>query len=277
LHYLNRNNTSVYFAIITNKMDSSKLTFQEERRYKRHIMLPEIGVEGQLKLKRSKVLVIGAGGLGAPILEYLAAAGVGTIGIMDDDIIDESNLQRQVLYEVKDIGKLKAIIASQRINAQNPLIQINVLNTRFSIKNALDIAEKYDIIVDATDNYSTRYLLSDVSVLLNIPLIYGSIHHFQGQLSVFNYQNGPSYRCLYPEPPKKNEAPDPGEEGILGILPGIIGCLQANEAIKIIVGFGEVLSGKLQVFNSLDLSFYKLDIKKNPENFKITALGDYKY
>ncbi|MFC2086368.1 ThiF family adenylyltransferase [Bacteroidota bacterium] len=256
-------------------MDSSKLTFQEQRRYKRHIMLPEIGEAGQIKLKAGRALIIGAGGLGAPILEYLVAAGVGTIGIMDDDVIDESNLQRQVLYEVKDIGKLKAIVASQRLHAQNPLVTINVLNTRFSIKNALDIAEKYDVLVDASDNYATRYLLSDVSILLNIPFVYGSIYQFQGQLSVFNYNDGPSYRCLYPEPPKRDEAPDPSDIGILGVLPGIIGCMQANEVIKILAGFGEVLSGKMFIFNSLNLSFYNLEIKKNPENFKIQELGDY--
>ena len=256
-------------------MDSSKLTFQEQRRYKRHIMLPEIGEAGQEKLKAGKVLIAGAGGLGTPILEYLVAAGVGTIGIMDDDVIDESNLQRQVLYEVKDIGKLKAIVASQRLHAQNPLVDINVLNIRLSYKNALEVAQNYDILVDGTDNYATRYLLSDVSILLNLPLVYGSIFKFQGQLSVFNYNNGPSYRCLYPEPPKRNEAPDPGDIGILGVLPGIIGSMQANEVIKILVGFGEVLSGKLFVFNSLDLSFYKLDIKKNQRNFEIRELGNY--
>ena len=257
-------------------MESLKLTFQEQRRYKRHIMLPEIGEEGQKKIKAARVLVIGAGGLGAPILEYLAAAGVGTIGIMDDDVIDESNLQRQVLYEVKDIGKLKAIVASQRLHAQNPLIDISVLNARFSIKNALDIAQNYDILVDATDNYATRYLMSDVSILCHIPLVYGSMYQFQGQLSVFNYNEGPSYRCLYPDPPKRNEAPDPSDIGILGVLPGIIGSMQANEVLKIIAGFGEVLSGKLFVFNSLDLSFYKLDIKRNNENFQIRELGNYK-
>jgi len=255
----------------------SKLTFQEQRRYKRHIMLSEIGEEGQEKLKAGKVLVIGAGGLGAPILEYLVAAGVGTIGIMDDDVIDESNLQRQVLYEVKDIGKLKAIIASQRLNAQNPLVTINILNTRFSIKNALDIAEKYDILVDATDNYATRYLLSDVSALLNIPLVYGSIYQFQGQLSVFNYKGGPSYRCLYPEPPKRDEAPDPSDIGILGVLPGVIGSMQANEVLKIMGEFGDVLSGKLFVYNSLSSSFYQLDIERNEKNFQIRELGDYKF
>lgn len=256
-------------------MDSSKLTFQEQRRYKRHIMLPEIGEAGQIKLKAGKVLIIGAGGLGAPILEYLVAAGVGYIGIMDDDVIDESNLQRQVLYEVKDIGKLKAIVASQRLHAQNPLINIHVLNVRLSYKNALDIAQNYDILVDASDNYATRYLLSDVSILLNLPLVHGSIYQFQGQLSVFNYNDGPSYRCLYPEPPNRDDAPDPSDIGILGVLPGIIGSMQANEVIKMLAGFGEILSGKLFVFNSLNLSFYKLDIKKNPKNFEIRGLGDY--
>jgi len=254
-----------------------KLTFQEQRRYNRHIMLPEIGVAGQEKLKAAKVLVIGAGGLGAPVLEYLCAAGVGTIGIMDDDVVDESNLQRQVLYEVKDIGKLKAIVASQRLYAQNPLIQVQVINTRFSKKNALKIASQFDILVDATDNYSTRYLLSDTAILLDIPLVHGSIYQFQGQITVFNYKKGPSYRCLYPDPPKRSESPDPGDVGILGVLPGIIGSIQANEVIKIIVGFGEVLSGKLLIFNALDLNSYKLDISKNPENFEIEELGDYNF
>lgn len=255
-------------------MDTS-LSFQEQRRYKRHIMLDEIGEEGQERLKAGKVLVVGAGGLGAPILEYLVAAGVGTIGIMDDDVIDESNLQRQVLYEVKDIGKLKAIVASQRLYAQNPLVTIDVLNTRFNVKNALEIAEKYDVLVDATDNYKTRYLLNDVAILLNLPLVYGSIYRFEGQLSVFNYQDGPSYRCLYPQPPKKDEAPDPGDIGILGVLPGIIGSMQANEVIKIIGKFGKVFSGKLLVFNSLDVTFYTLNIERNQDNFKIKELGVY--
>lgn len=253
-------------------MKPVNFSFQEQRRYKKHILLSDFGEEGQKKLKRGRVLVIGAGGLGAPVLQYLVAAGIGTIGIVDDDIVDESNLQRQVLYQVNDIGKHKSIIAAQKLHNQNPLISITPLNIRFTANNAFQIAANYDVIVDASDNFSTRYLINDVSVLLNIPFVYGSVYQYEGQLSVFNYKNGTSYRCLYPNTKKVKKKESPSETGLLGVLPGIVGSLQANEVLKIIAEFGEVLSGKLLLVNTLNLSFYKIDIVKNPKNFNIETL-----
>jgi len=256
-------------------METGNLTPQELRRYNRHIMLPEIGPEGQEALKKAKVLVVGAGGLGCPVLQYLSAIGVGKVGILDFDKVDEENLQRQVLYGLHDLGKLKAIIAKTRLQQLNPLVDYETINIPLDKTNALEIIQQYDIVVDATDNYPTRYMINDACVILNKTMVYGSIYKFEGQISVFNYNNGPTYRCFYPIPPDNQEAPDPSEIGVIGVLPGIIGSFQANEVIKIIIEKGEILSGKLLVINILTPSIYSVNIKKNPENLSINEMGDY--
>ena len=234
-------------------------------RYNRHILLPEIGITGQNKLQKSKVLVIGAGGLGCPILQYIAAAGIGTIGIVDFDIVEESNLQRQILFGSSTLGENKAIAAKQRLLDINKTLSINAYPFALTRKNALSLFEQYDIIVDGTDNFETRYLINDASIITNKPLVYGAIYKFEGQVSVFNYQNGPSYRCLFPNPPKDGSVKNCSEIGVLGVLPGIIGTLQANEVIKIILGIGTVLNGKLQCYNSLSTQSYTLEITKNQD------------
>jgi len=245
------------------------LTEKETVRYNRHLLLPEIGAEGQEKLKHAKVLVIGAGGLGCPVLMYLAAAGTGTLGILDFDNVDISNLQRQVLYGTDDLGKSKALIAKQKLSAQNPLIRIESINTKLSTQNALDIFSGYDIIVDGTDNFSTRYLVNDACLLLGKILVSGAVFKFQGQAAVFNFPSaegrGPSYRCLFPSPPPPESSPSCSEAGVMGVLPGIIGTLMANEVIKIITGVGEVLSGKMLLMDSLTLDFQTVTIERNPE------------
>ena len=214
-------------------------------------MLSEIGITGQKKLKDSKVLVIGAGGLGCPVLQYITAAGVGSIGIIDFDVVDVSNLQRQILYSTNDIGANKAAAAKERLNALNPLINIIAYEYKLSNKNALELFSQYDIIVDGSDNFSTRYLVNDACVLTEKPLVYGAIHKFEGQVTVFNFEQGPSYRCLFPEAPSPDSAPNCSETGVLGVLPGIIGVYQANEVLKIILGIGESLSGKLLLIDAL--------------------------
>jgi adenylyltransferase/sulfurtransferase len=238
-------------------------------------MLPEIGSEGQEALKKSRILVVGAGGLGCPVLQYLAAAGVGKLGIVDFDTVNEENLQRQVLYGLHDLGKLKSIIAKTRLQQLNPLVEYEVINIRLDKTNAIDIIKQYDIVVDATDNYPSRYLINDACVILGKPMVYGGIYKFEGQLSVFNYRGGPTYRCLYPSQPDEKEAPDPSEVGVIGMLPGIIGSLQANEVLKIIVGNGQVLSGELFVINILEPSTYTVHIKKNPENLARTDISEF--
>ncbi len=238
-------------------------------------MLSEIGTKGQEKLLQAKVLVVGAGGLGCPVLQYLAAAGVGVLGLMDDDIVDESNLQRQVLYGSQDIGKLKAIVAKQKLSKSNDLSSYNVLNIKLNKKNVLDVVKDYDIVVDATDNFPSRYLINDACIILNKPMVYGAIYKFQGQVTVFNYNGGPSYRCLHPIPPKPNEVAMPEEDGVIGVLPGIVGSLQANEVIKIIIQKGEVLSGKLWIQDIFYNRSYSVVIKKQSENFQIKELGSY--
>ena len=248
-----------------------QLSAEEKEQYSRHLILEEIGVEGQLKLKKSKILVIGAGGLGCPILQYLSAAGVGTIGIIDDDIVDQSNLQRQVLFTHQDIGKSKAESAVQRLQLLNPYITFKSYKTRLTKDNALDLFKEYEIIVDGTDNFPTRYLINDAAVLANKPVVFGSIFKFDGQVSVFNYQNGPSYRCLFPSPPKPNEVPNCSEIGVLGVLPGIIGSVQAAEALKIVLNLGEVLSGKLLTFSALTMKQTVLSFEKNT-SISITSL-----
>lgn len=254
---------------------SIQLSDAEQRRYSRHLLLANIGLEGQLKLKNARVLVIGAGGLGCPVLLYLAAAGVGTLGIVDADIVDESNLQRQVLYGMDDVGTAKTTAAVRRLAALNPHVHCIEYSTRLTAENALDILNNFDIIVDGSDNFLTRYLLNDACVILGKPLVFGSIFTFEGQVSVFNYEGGPTYRCLYPEPPAPGDVPSCSEAGVLGVLPGIIGSLQANEVIKIITGIGEVLSGKLFLMDALTLSTTTLQFQRNPAVAAVTALIDY--
>lgn len=220
-------------------------------RYHRQIILPEIGTAGQEKLDASKVLVIGAGGLGCPVLQYLTAAGVDTIGIVDFDTVDISNLHRQILYGTSSLGTNKAVAAKQRLTDLNPTLTINTYAKKLTPKNAISLFSEYDIIVDGTDNFSTRYLVNDACIITDKPLVYGAIFKYEGQVSVFNYQNGPSYRCLFPEPPKAGSVPSCSEIGVLGVLPGIIGSMQANEVLKIILDLGDVLNGKLVMYNCL--------------------------
>lgn len=252
-------------------MSDIQFTKEELERYSRHLIIPEFNIEGQRKLKQARVLVIGTGGLGAPLLQYLAAAGVGTIGIVDFDVVEDSNLQRQVLFTQKDIGRPKVEVAKERILAQNPHITVNTYNTLFTSKNALEIAEDYDIIADGTDNFPTRYLVNDVSVLLKIPNVYASIFRFEGQVTVFNYgdahgNTGPNYRDLFPEPPPPGLVPSCAEGGVIGVLPGILGSLQANEVIKVITGVGDNLSGKLFLFDALNFETRLLKVEKDPAN-----------
>ncbi|WP_029034751.1 HesA/MoeB/ThiF family protein [Salinimicrobium terrae] len=241
------------------------LTEKEKQRYLRHILLDEIGEAGQLKLKQAKVLVIGAGGLGCPVLQYLAAAGVGKIGIIDDDLVESSNLQRQILFSEKNVGEPKVIAAKNRLQEMNSLIEIVAYNERLTAKNAYDLFSEYDIIVEGSDNFTTKYLTNDAAVLTEKPLVLGSIFKFDGQVSVFNYQNGPTYRCLFPEPGSAEEMPSCSEVGVLGILPGIIGNLQANEVLKIILGIGNVLSGKLLLFDVFEMQNKILPFSKNSD------------
>ena len=257
------------------------LSHAEILRYSRHLLIPEVGLSGQKKIKAASVLVIGTGGLGSPVALYLAAAGVGHIGLVDYDKVDESNLQRQVIHGTSQIGKLKVESARQRMLDINPDIQVEVYNEPFTSENALQIAKDYDILIDGTDNFPTRYLSNDVSVLLGKPNVYGSIFRFDGQVSVFDARNGPCYRCLFPEPPPPGLVPSCAEGGVLGVLPGTIGTLQATEALKLILGIGETLSGRLLLFNALDMSFDFVTLRKNPNckicgpNPEITELIDY--
>lgn len=257
------------------------LSEKEKLRYSRHLILPDFGEETQQKLKNSKVLVVGTGGLGAPLLQYLSAAGIGTIGLVDFDSIDESNLQRQVLFSTEDIGLPKTKVAVQKLKKQNPNVRFIEYNIKLDSKNAREIISQYDIVADGTDNFPSRYLINDACYLENKVNVYGSIFQFEGQLSVFNYENGPNYRDLFPSPPPPGMVPDCAEGGVLGVLPGIIGALQALEIIKVIGRLGEVLSGKLLLMDSLDLSFRTINIPKDPENplsgnnKRITELIDY--
>ncbi|MGV3586072.1 MAG: molybdopterin-synthase adenylyltransferase MoeB [Adhaeribacter sp.] len=228
------------------------LESEELKRYNRHLLLPEIGFAGQEKLKAAKVLVIGAGGLGCPVLQYLAAAGVGTIGIVDDDVVDFSNLQRQILFTTADVGRKKAEVAAEKITALNPFVSVQVHAVRLSPDNAADLFRPYELIVDGSDNFPTRYLVNDTCVVLNKPLVFGSVFKFDGQVAVFNYQNGPTYRCLYPTPPALEESPNCADIGVLGVLPGLIGLYMANEVMKLACGIGTPLSGKLLVLDALE-------------------------
>jgi len=258
-----------------------KLSREEIQRYSRHLIMPEVGVEGQLKLKRARVLTIGTGGLGAPLGLYLAAAGVGHLGLVDFDVVDSSNLQRQVTFTTADVGKPKSEAAKARLSALNPAIEIVSYETRLTSENALDLFRDYDIIVDGTDNFPTRFLVNDACVLLGKPNVYGSIFRFEGQATVFGYPGGPCYRCLYPEPPPPGLVPSCAEGGVLGVLTGIVGSIQAMETIKLILGAGEPLVGRLLLFDALAMRFRELKLKKNPDcpmcgkNRTITKLIDY--
>jgi sulfur-carrier protein adenylyltransferase/sulfurtransferase len=257
------------------------LSNEEVLRYSRHLIMPEVGRDGQLKLKRAKVLCIGTGGLGAPLGLYLAAAGVGRIGLVDFDKVDQTNLQRQILFSTVDVGQPKIEAAAARLRGLNPDIQIDRHETRLTSENALDLFREYDIIVDGTDNFPTRYLVNDASILLGKPNVYGSIFRFEGQVSIFGYPGGPCYRCLYPEPPPPGLVPSCAEGGVLGVLPGIVGALQAAEAIKLILGKGEPLVGRLLLFDALAMRFRELKLRKNPEcpvcgaHRTVTKLIDY--
>lgn len=255
--------------------DSIQLTQDDYARYSRHLILPEVGLEGQKRLKAAKVLCIGTGGLGSPLLLYLAAAGIGRIGIVDFDIVDHSNLQRQVIHSTSWVGKPKIESAKNRIHEINPYCQVDLYETALSSENALSILEPYDIVVDGTDNFPTRYLVNDACVLLGKPNVYGSIFRFEGQATVFNYEDGPNYRDLYPEPPPPGMVPSCAEGGVLGILPGIIGVIQATETVKIILGKGQTLSGRLLLYNALDMKFRELKLRPNPERPVIDRLIDY--
>ena len=258
-----------------------ELSRDELARYDRHLIMPEVGIEGQKKLKAASVLAIGAGGLGAPLTMYLAAAGVGRIGVVDFDVVDSSNLQRQIIHGTKDVGRPKLDSARDRLRDINPFIQIDGYETRLSSDNALSLFRDYDIIIDGTDNFPTRYLVNDACVLLGKPNVYGSIFRFEGQASIFYAEQGPCYRCLYPEPPPPGLVPSCAEGGVLGILPGIIGIIQATEAVKLIIGKGEPLIGRLLLFDALKMKFRELKLRKNPDcpicgtNRTITKLIDY--
>ena len=295
IRYLEQNNTKVksgdvisIVPSVAGGMDSSKepptnaeFSKAEIERYSRHLIMPEVAMEGQKKLKQAKVLLIGMGGLGSPLAMYLAAAGVGRIGMVDFDVVDFTNLQRQVIYSTDEVGRSKLQSAQNRLQGINPYVHIDTYETRLTSENALDIFEKYDIIIDGTDNFPTRYLINDACVLLEKPNVYGSIFRFEGQASVFYAKEGPCYRCLYPEPPPPGLVPSCAEGGVLGILPGNVGLIQATEAIKLILGKGQPLIGRLLLFDALAMKYRELKLRKDPncpicgENPTIRALIDY--
>ncbi len=257
------------------------LSKAEILRYSRHLIMPEVGMDGQLKLKQAKVLCIGTGGLGAPLGLYLAAAGVGRIGLVDFDTVDFTNLQRQVLFGTSDVGRPKIAAAADHLRNLNPEIQIDTFETHLTSENALDILKDYDIVVDGTDNFPTRYLVNDACVILGKPNVYGSIFRFEGQITIFGAPDGPCYRCLYPEPPPPGLVPSCAEGGVLGVLPGIVGTIQAAETLKLIIGKGQSLAGRLLLFDALAMKFRELKLRKNPEcpvcgdHPTITKLIDY--
>ena len=256
-------------------LEEIELNKDEYERYSRHIILPEVGLEGQKRLKASSVACIGTGGLGSPLLLYLAAAGVGRIGIIDFDVVDSSNLQRQIIHGTSGVGKSKLESAKQRIQDINPFCEVDLYNTRITSENALDILRPYDVVVDGTDNFPTRYLVNDACVLLGKPNVYGSIFRFEGQASVFNYQDGPNYRDVFPEPPPPGMVPSCAEGGVLGVLCGVIGSIQATEAIKVILGMDNTLSGRLLLYDAQKMSFRELKVRPNPERPVIDKLIDY--
>jgi molybdopterin/thiamine biosynthesis adenylyltransferase/rhodanese-related sulfurtransferase len=262
------------------KRELPQLTHEEILRYSRHLILPDVGVEGQRKLKAAKVLLIGAGGLGSPLALYLAAAGVGTIGIVDFDVVDVTNLQRQVLHGTSDVGTPKLVSAKKRIAEINPHVTVNTYEVPFTSENALDIVKDYDIVIDGTDNFPTRYLVNDACVLLGKPNVYGSIYRFEGQASVFATKDGPCYRCLYPEPPPPGLVPSCAEGGVLGVLPGLVGTIQATEGLKLILGIGESLAGRLLLIDALGGNFRSVKLRKDPNcpacgTRTLTKLIDY--
>jgi adenylyltransferase/sulfurtransferase len=257
------------------------LTVDEVRRYSRHLIIPDVGKTGQRRLKNARVLCVGAGGLGSPALLYLAAAGVGTLGIIDFDVVDESNLQRQIIHGQSDVGRPKAVSAMESVREVNPLVNVVLHQERLDSDNAMQIFEPYDLIVDGTDNFATRYLVNDACVLLGKPYVWGSIYRFDGQASVFWAEHGPCYRCLYPEPPPPGMVPSCAEGGVLGVLCGSIGSIQVTEAIKLITGIGEPLVGRLMIYDALDMTYRSVTVRKDPEcavcgkNPTITELIDY--
>jgi adenylyltransferase/sulfurtransferase len=255
----------------TKPFEVSELTTSEVGRYSRHLVLPEVGMEGQQKLKAARVLCVGAGGLGSPLALYLAAAGIGTLGLVDFDVVDASNLQRQIIHSTRDIGRRKLDSAEEKLKALNPSVNIVKHETMLTSANALEILRKYEIVADGTDNFPTRYLVNDACVLLGKPNVYGSVFRFEGQASVFAAKDGPCYRCLYPEPPPPGLVPSCAEGGVLGILPGLIGIIQATEVIKLILGKGESIIGRLLLVDALKMRFRELKLRKNPQ---CPACGD---
>jgi adenylyltransferase/sulfurtransferase len=268
---------------ITEPTALPELTTDDLSRYSRHLILPEVGMEGQQKLKAARVLCVGTGGLGSPLALYLTAAGIGTLGLVDFDVVDSSNLQRQIIHSTKDIGRKKIDSAEEKLKALNPSINIVKHETMLTSANALDIIKDYDIVADGTDNFPTRYLVNDACVILKKPNAYGSIFRFEGQASVFATETGPCYRCLYPEPPPPGLVPSCAEGGVLGILPGLVGVIQATEVIKLILGKGEPLIGRLLLVDALSMRFRELKLRKNPEcpvcgvNPTVTQLIDYQH
>ncbi|MGA8109571.1 MAG: molybdopterin-synthase adenylyltransferase MoeB [Acidobacteriaceae bacterium] len=268
-------------ATTTQPQTLPELSTDELARYSRHLILPEVGMEGQQKLKAAKVLCVGTGGLGSPLAFYLAAAGIGTLGLVDFDVVDSSNLQRQIIHSTKDVGRSKIDSAAEKLTALNPFLNVVKHETMLTSQNALEIIRQYDIVADGTDNFPTRYLVNDACVLTGKPNAYGSIFRFEGQASVFAAEDGPCYRCLYPEPPPPGLVPSCAEGGVLGILPGLVGVIQATEVIKLILGKGEPLIGRLLLVNSLDMRFRELKLRKNPDcpvcgtNPTVTELIDY--
>ena len=266
---------------LTDAKPEAALTNDEILRYSRHLIMPEVGMEGQQKLKAAKVLCIGAGGLGSPLALYLGAAGVGTLGIVDFDVVDYTNLQRQIIHTTDDVGRKKLDSAADKLKAINPFLNLRLFETKLTSANALDLFREFDIIADGTDNFPTRYLVNDACVLTGKPNVYGSIFRFEGQASVFATEEGPCYRCLYPEPPPPGLVPSCAEGGVLGILPGLVGVIQATETIKLILGVGDSLAGRLLLVDALGMKFRELKLRKNPDcpacgkNRTITKLIDY--
>src|SRR6266478_6299195 len=252
-------------ATITPPHDAPKLSNEEVLRYSRHLIMPEVGMEGQQKLKAARVLCIGTGGLGSPLALYLAAAGVGTLGLVDFDVVDFTNLQRQIIHHTTDVGRSKLQSAREKIAAINPFVNVILFETRLTSDNALRIFADFDVIVDGTDNFPTRFLVNDACVFTGKPNVYGSIFRFEGQASVFAAKDGPCYRCLYPEPPPPGLVPSCAEGGVLGILPGLVGLIQATETIKLIIGIGEPLIGRFLIFDALRMRFRELKLRKDPD------------
>ncbi|NUP49197.1 MAG: molybdopterin-synthase adenylyltransferase MoeB, partial [Catenulispora sp.] len=260
---------------------AADLSVEEVRRYSRHLIIPDVGMAGQKRLKNAKVLCVGAGGLGSPALLYLAAAGVGTLGIVEFDVVDESNLQRQIIHGQSDIGRSKAESARDSVKEINPLVQVNLHEERLDSTNVMELFAQYDLIVDGTDNFATRYLVNDACVLLNKPYVWGSIYRFDGQASVFWSEYGPCYRCLYPEPPPPGMVPSCAEGGVLGVLCASIGSIQVTEAIKVLTGIGEPLVGRLMIYDALEMTYRTVKVRKDPdcavcgEHPTVTELIDY--